>query len=251
MQPDPPVRRTLGFLLADTSRLMRRHFVQRSREMGLPLNRSEASVLVHVDREPGLSQAQLAEKMDLEPISLVRLVDSLQEAGLIERRSHAHDRRIRTLWLTKAARPILVQVRAVAEDVRARALVGTHAGRPGGIAGPAGGGADESGDAWRQVRMFRRCARYGCDGRLATRAHGKDGGGKHGRVRCAAGRARLGDGVRSSGTRAIRCRHGQCGYGSGPAIEVAESRCRVTRTRLHRSCCGRRPCTVAAEGSSP
>lgn len=123
MQPDPPVRRTLGFLLADTSRLMRRHFVQRSREMGLPLNRSEASVLVHVDREPGLSQAQLAEKMDLEPISLVRLVDSLQEAGLIERRSHAHDRRIRTLWLTKAARPILVQVRAVAEDVRARALV--------------------------------------------------------------------------------------------------------------------------------
>jgi MarR family transcriptional regulator, transcriptional regulator for hemolysin len=124
MQQDPPVRRTLGFLLADTSRLMRRHFVQRSREMGLPLNRSEASVLVHVDREPGLSQAQLAEKMDLEPISLVRLVDSLQEAGLIERRSHAHDRRIRTLWLTKAARPILVQVRAVAEDVRGRALAG-------------------------------------------------------------------------------------------------------------------------------
>jgi len=124
MQQDPPVRRTLGFLLADTSRLMRRHFVQRSREMGLPLNRSEASVLVHVDREPGLSQAQLAEKMDLEPISLVRLVDSLQEAGLIERRSHAHDRRIRTLWLTKAARPILVQVRSVAEDVRGRALAG-------------------------------------------------------------------------------------------------------------------------------
>jgi MarR family transcriptional regulator for hemolysin len=124
MQQDLPVRRTLGFLLGDTSRLMRRHFVQRSREVGLPLNRSEASVLVHVDREPGLSQVQLAEQMDLEPISLVRLVDSLQEAGLIERRSHAHDRRIRTLWLTKAARPILVQVRAVGDEVRARALAG-------------------------------------------------------------------------------------------------------------------------------
>jgi MarR family transcriptional regulator for hemolysin len=124
MQDVSPVRRTLGFLLRDTSRLMRRRFVQRSRELGLPLNRSEASVLVHVDREPGQSQAQVAEKMDLEPISLVRLVDSLQDAGLIERRPHAHDRRIRTLWLTKDAQPILAQVRAVADDVRAQALAG-------------------------------------------------------------------------------------------------------------------------------
>ncbi|MGA3403569.1 MAG: MarR family transcriptional regulator [Acetobacteraceae bacterium] len=122
-----PVRRTLGFLLRDTSRLMRRRFVQRSREVGLPINRSEASVLVHVDREPGMSQAQLAEQMDLEAISLVRLIDSLQAAGLIERRPHAHDRRIRTLWLTEAAQPILAQVRAVAEDVRAQAFVGIPA----------------------------------------------------------------------------------------------------------------------------
>jgi DNA-binding MarR family transcriptional regulator len=117
-----PVRRTLGFLLRDTSRLMRRRFVQRSREAGLPLNRSEAAVLVHVDYEPGMSQAQLAEQMDMEAISLVRLIDSLQEAGLIERRPHAHDRRIRTLWLTEAARPILAQVRAIGQEVRAQAF---------------------------------------------------------------------------------------------------------------------------------
>jgi len=117
-----PVRRTLGFLLRDTSRLMRRRFVQRSREVGLPLNQSEASVLVHVDHQPGMSQAQLAEQMDMEAISLVRLIDSLQEAGLIERRLHAHDRRIRTLWLTEAARPILARVRAVAAEVRAQAF---------------------------------------------------------------------------------------------------------------------------------
>jgi MarR family transcriptional regulator, transcriptional regulator for hemolysin len=123
--PSPsPVRRTLGFLLHDTSRLMRRRLVQRSREVGLPLNRSEAAVLVHVDREPGMSQVQLAEQMDMEAISLVRLIDSLQEAGLIERRPHARDRRIRTLWLTEAARPILTQVRAVAEEVRAQAFIG-------------------------------------------------------------------------------------------------------------------------------
>jgi DNA-binding MarR family transcriptional regulator len=117
-----PVRRTLGFLLRDASRLMRRRFVQRSREVGLPLNQSEASVLVHVDHQPGMSQAQLAEQMDMEAISLVRLIDSLQEAGLIQRRMHAHDRRIRTLWLTDAARPILAQVRAVAAEVRAQAF---------------------------------------------------------------------------------------------------------------------------------
>ncbi len=124
MQEVSPVRRTLGFLLRDTSRLMRRRFVQRSRALGLPLNRSEAAVLIHVDREPGMSQAQLAERLDMEAISLVRLIDSLQETGLIERRPHANDRRIRTLWLTEAARPILAQVRAVAEEVRAQAFKG-------------------------------------------------------------------------------------------------------------------------------
>jgi DNA-binding MarR family transcriptional regulator len=124
MQDQLPARRTLGALLHDTSRLMRRRFVQRSREVGLPLNRSEAAVLVHVDRELGMSQAQLAEQMDIEAISLVRLIDSLQEAGLIERRPHAHDRRIRTLWVTEAAQPVLAQVRAIGEEVRAQACVG-------------------------------------------------------------------------------------------------------------------------------
>ena len=121
---DIPLRRTLGFLLRDTSRLMRRRFLQRAREVGLPLNRSEAAVLMHVEHAPGLSQVQLAEQLDMEAISLVRLIDSLQEAGLIERRPHPHDRRIRTLWLTEAARPILAQARAVALEVRAQALAG-------------------------------------------------------------------------------------------------------------------------------
>ncbi len=122
MQDVAPIRRTLGFLLRDTSRLMRRRFVRRAREVGLPLNRSEASVLLHVDREPGISQAHLAEQLDLEPISLVRLIDSLQQAGLIERRPHAHDRRIRTLWLTDAAQPVLALVLSIALEVRTQAL---------------------------------------------------------------------------------------------------------------------------------
>lgn len=117
-------RRALGVLLRDTSRLIRRRFVQYARERGLPLTRSEAQVLEQVDREQGMSQAQLAEQLDLEAISLVRLIDSLQEAGLIERRPHPHDRRIRTLWLTEAAQPILAQVMAVRAEVRAQAMAG-------------------------------------------------------------------------------------------------------------------------------
>lgn len=116
--------RTLAVLLCDTTRLIRRRFVQYARERGLPLNRSEAQVLVHVDREPGMSQVRLAERLDLEAISLVRLIDSLQEAGLIERRPHPHDRRIRTLWLTEAAPPILEQVITVRAEVRRHAMAG-------------------------------------------------------------------------------------------------------------------------------
>jgi MarR family transcriptional regulator, transcriptional regulator for hemolysin len=119
-----PARRSLGFLLRDTSRLMRRRFVRCAREAGLPLSGSEASVLVHVDRAPGLSQAQLAERLDLEAISLVRLIDTLEESGLIERRRHQYDRRIRTLWLTEQARPIVAQAHAVRYDVRTQALAG-------------------------------------------------------------------------------------------------------------------------------
>ena len=118
------VRRGLGFLLQETSRLMRRRFVQRAREAGLGLNRSEAAVLVHVFHSPGISQATLATYLDIETISVVRLIDSLQAAGLIERRAHPTDRRIRTLWLTEAAGATVVQIQAVGRLVRAQALTG-------------------------------------------------------------------------------------------------------------------------------
>lgn len=118
------VRRGLGFLLQETSRLMRRRFVQRAREAGLRLNRSEAAVLLHVFHAPGISQARLANHLDIETISVVRLIDSLQAAGLIERRPHPTDRRVRTLWLTEAAGPTIIQIQAIGRLVRAQALGG-------------------------------------------------------------------------------------------------------------------------------
>ncbi|HXT78903.1 MAG TPA: MarR family transcriptional regulator [Acetobacteraceae bacterium] len=124
MSETAQVRRGLGFLLQETSRLMRRRFVQRAREAGLKVNRSEASVLVHVFHSPGISQATLANYLDIETISVVRLIDSLQAAGLIERRPHPTDRRIRTLWLTEAAATTVSQIQAIGRQVRAQALAG-------------------------------------------------------------------------------------------------------------------------------
>jgi MarR family transcriptional regulator for hemolysin len=118
------VRRSLGFLLQDASRLMRRRFIERAREAGLGLNRSEASVLIHVFHSPGLSQSAIATYMDIDTISLVRLVDGLAARGLVERRARLGDRRVRELWLTDAGRARHDDIRRVTARVRAQALSG-------------------------------------------------------------------------------------------------------------------------------
>lgn len=118
-------RRTLGFLLRENSRLMRRRFVHHSREAKLPLNLSEAALLAQVWHEPGISQAGVANLLDMETISVVRLVDSLEHASLLQRRPHARDRRIWTLWLTPAGKNAIVEVHRINDTVRGEALAGT------------------------------------------------------------------------------------------------------------------------------
>ena len=66
--PGVRLRRSLGFLLQDASRLMRRRFILRAREAGLPLNHSETSVLQHVAHEQGVNQVKLATQLDIEPM---------------------------------------------------------------------------------------------------------------------------------------------------------------------------------------
>ncbi|HLG86284.1 MAG TPA: MarR family transcriptional regulator [Alphaproteobacteria bacterium] len=122
--PGAEVRRTLGFLLQDSARLIRRRFIARAREADLPLNHSETSVLQHVAHDQGVTQAKLAAQLDIEPITLVRLLDRLEELGLIERRSHPNDRRSWTIWLTKVARPMLDRIEVIRLAVRAEALDG-------------------------------------------------------------------------------------------------------------------------------
>jgi DNA-binding MarR family transcriptional regulator len=114
--------RNLGFLLHDVARLMRKRFEQNARELGL--TRSQCSVLAHLARHDGIQQGALAEILEVEPITLTRLVDRLEEMGLVERRPHATDRRIRLLRLTEAAHPKLADIFAVGAVTRGEAVEG-------------------------------------------------------------------------------------------------------------------------------
>lgn len=120
----PAVGRTFGFLVQDVARLVKRHFERRARQTGLPITRHQAAVLIHISRREGLSQAEIAALLDIEPISLVRMLDKLCEEGLVERHAHPTDRRVRTLWLTAAARPVLERILQINQEIRAEAFAG-------------------------------------------------------------------------------------------------------------------------------
>lgn len=113
---------TLGFILHDVARLLRKRFEQRARSLGL--TRSQWQVLAHLAQREGIQQSALAEVLDVEPITLVRILDKLAAAGLIERRPHASDRRIWLLYLTPKAHPMLDLMREPADKTRAEALKG-------------------------------------------------------------------------------------------------------------------------------
>ena len=116
--------RTLGFVLNDVARLMRKRFEQRARAAALGLTRAQAAVLAYLARQEGINQAALAQLLELEPITLARLLDRLQAAGLIERRPDPKDRRAHLLYLTAAAYPLLDRIFELAAEVREDALAG-------------------------------------------------------------------------------------------------------------------------------
>jgi MarR family transcriptional regulator for hemolysin len=113
---------TLGFLLHDVARLLKRRFEQNARGTGL--TRSQWQVLAHLAQNEGIHQGKLAELLDVEAITLGRIVDKLETLGLIERRPHPSDRRIWLLHLTPAARPKLTQLRKLGDFTRGEALAG-------------------------------------------------------------------------------------------------------------------------------
>lgn len=121
------VSRAFGFLVHDVSRLIKRRFERRARQMGLPITRQQAAVVLNIAGNEGVSQAEVATWLDIEPIALVRMLDKLHEEGLVERRAHPTDRRVRTLWLTPAARPMVTQIIAINQAIRDEAFAGMAA----------------------------------------------------------------------------------------------------------------------------
>lgn len=121
------LRDGLGFLLADVSRLMRREFARRMDGRLSILTFAQARALVHLARSEGLRQVELANLLEVQPITLARLIDQLDARGLVERRADPDDRRAHRLFLTPAARPHLDALREVAASVRVDALRGIDA----------------------------------------------------------------------------------------------------------------------------
>ena len=114
--------RNFGFLLHDVARLMRKRFEQNARDLGL--TRSQCQVLAHLARNEGIQQSALADILEVEPITLTRILDRLEDGGLVERQPHPTDRRVRLLRLTEAARPLLAEIFAIGALTRGEAMEG-------------------------------------------------------------------------------------------------------------------------------
>lgn len=114
--------RSFGFLVNDVARLFGRRFSHNGRRLGL--TRAQCRTLARIARHEGINQAGLADLLEVRPMTLVRQIDRMQEAGWIERRPDPADRRARKLFLTDKARPILGRIRTVANETRDEALAG-------------------------------------------------------------------------------------------------------------------------------
>lgn len=113
---------TIGLMLHDVARLMRKRFDRRAKDFGL--TRAQWQTLANLSKNEGIHQAGLAEIMEIEPITLVRIIDNLAKRGLVERRQHPKDRRVWLLHMGEEAEALLVQMRSVGEAARAEALEG-------------------------------------------------------------------------------------------------------------------------------
>jgi MarR family transcriptional regulator for hemolysin len=115
-------RRKFGFLLTALSRKYVLRFEQRARDESLTL--TQCKVLVHLEKNGGVSQAKLAELADVDPMTMGRILDRMEADGLLERRPDATDRRARCLYLTRKAKPLLDKIWRWGGVTRAEAFAG-------------------------------------------------------------------------------------------------------------------------------
>jgi MarR family transcriptional regulator for hemolysin len=116
----------LAWEMAETSRMMRRFYDRRASALGVTT--AQWRVIAHVGHSPGLKQVELAERLDVEPITACRIVDRLEEAGLVERQRDPEDRRAWRLVLTAKAQPIYRRLGDLAEEMADEAFAGFSIG---------------------------------------------------------------------------------------------------------------------------
>jgi MarR family transcriptional regulator for hemolysin len=115
-------QRNFGFLLKEVSRRYVNRFEVRAAE--IPLNLAQAKALVRLDKNEGVSQARLAELAEVDPMTMVRILDRMEAEGLLERRPDPADRRARCLYLTAKAKPILGEIWRLSDEIRAEIFAG-------------------------------------------------------------------------------------------------------------------------------
>lgn len=110
---------TVGFLLGDAARVLRGRFDQYAQAHGI--TRTQWLVLLTLMRNEGASQASIAELLEVEPITLSRMINRLEAGGLVKRGGDLRDRRVKKLYLTQNARGVLKRLRLMGAKVMAEA----------------------------------------------------------------------------------------------------------------------------------
>jgi DNA-binding MarR family transcriptional regulator len=110
--------------IGETAHALRKAFTRRAATLGV--TGAQWKVLFKLSVKPGMRQVELADLLDIEPITLTRILDRLQEAGLIERSSDPADRRAWRLHVTAKAKPLVAKLRAIADEMTADAFAGIH-----------------------------------------------------------------------------------------------------------------------------
>jgi MarR family transcriptional regulator, transcriptional regulator for hemolysin len=120
--PTVGLQPTFGFLLKDVSKLYVQRFEHRARELGLTLPQCKA--LVFLARCEGISQVELASAAEIEPMTLVRILDRMELDGWLERRADPTDRRARRLYLNPKSKPLLETIDRISSQTRDEAFAG-------------------------------------------------------------------------------------------------------------------------------
>lgn len=118
-------KNTFGILVTDVTRLMRKHFDRRAERFNL--TRAQWRALKRLSHSEGMTQSDLAEMIEMEPIAVGRVIDRLQKAGFVERRADPHDRRAWRLYLTARAHAVVGDMESISTGLYRDAQKGISA----------------------------------------------------------------------------------------------------------------------------